>query len=169
MFLRRLLLASTLTLIGVPGMVFADAIGVQSTPSLYALPYSPASSPFEAFEWTPLEFAAFQAYGGDFANVRKPVAHIYFFEVPFAPGALRGPDDELVMGPAGGPQALLNIPFFEALPYSPQRWYDESLEYRAADDTAGTEAVPEPSVLALIGLGMLGASHRLRRRWQSQR
>ena len=56
--------------------------------------YSASSSPFEAFEWTPLDLAAFNAYGGDFANVRKPVTPIYFYEDLTPPPAPPGPDDE---------------------------------------------------------------------------
>lgn len=155
--LRRLLLASALTLMTAP-LASADSIGFQAAPSPYGLHYSPSSSPFEAFEWTPLDYAAFQAYGGDFANVRRPVTPIYFFETPAVPSLQPGPDDELMM------RSLETFPYAEAMPKA-------SFEYMAAsmpgDDPP--PSIPEPGVLALIGAGMLGLSNRLRKHYQSQR
>jgi len=161
--LRRVLYASALTLLAVSPAP-ADTIGYQASPSPYGLHYSPSSSPFEAFEWTPLEFAAFQAYGGDFANIRKPVTPIYFLDTPFMPAAPAGPDDELVM------QALETVPYFETLPYYEQRSQAAFLlldEAPAEDENQST--IPEPGLLALIGIGMLGVSNRLRRHYRTQR
>lgn len=165
MLLRRLLCATALALTSA-SFVSADTIGYQASVSPYGLHYSPASSPFEAFEWTPLEFAAFQAYGGDFANVRKPVTRIYFFEDPFTPVGLPGPDDEMVMRALETLPYVENIPYYESLPQaSPQYVVDPPPPAGAAS----AAPIPEPGLLALIGLGMLGVSSRLRRHYHSQR
>src|SRR5687767_8545530 len=64
---RHALLA--LTLVATVGMPLrADSIVVSSEGAPYGPLYSASSSPFEEFEWTPLDFAAFSAYGGDFSN-----------------------------------------------------------------------------------------------------
>ena len=151
--LRRLIAACVLCL-GTAASSFADPLGHQNSPLPYGFRYSPSSSPFEAFEWTPLEFAAFSAYGGDFANLRKPVTPVYVFEEPFPPPGRPGPDDE---------QEILevqNLAYFEELPQAPR--------YLVLDEgpggDGGASAIPEPGVLALIGIGLLGASNRLRRR-----
>ena len=77
---RHALLALTLAVVGMP--LRADSIVVGSHRSPYGPLYSASSSPFEAFEWTPLDFAAFSAYGGDFSNVRRPVVPVTFFDDP---------------------------------------------------------------------------------------
>lgn len=164
--LRRLLCASALTLLAVP-CALADPIGHQAAPSPYGLHYSPSSSPFEAFEWTPLEFAAFQAYGGDFANVRKPVTPLYFFETPFTPAVQAGPDDELVMRSLETLPYVENIPYYEQLPRTSSSYLAAAAP--APDQSTGDSSIPEPGLLALIGVGMLGISSRLRRHYQSQR
>lgn len=162
--LRRVLLASALTLLAV-SPVPADTIGYQASPSPYGVHYSPSASPFEAFEWTPLEFAAFQAYGGDFANIRKPVTPIYFLELPFTPDLPPGPDDELVIRGFEPPPHLENLPYFEPMPQA-STLYVSDLPL-VADESAST--IPEPGLLALIGIGMLGVSNRLRRHYRAQR
>lgn len=157
--LRRVMLASVLSL-GLAANTFADSMGYQNGQSPYSLSYSASSTPFEAFEWTPLDFAAFSAYGGDFANVRKPVMRITFVEDPFTPPAPAGPDDEQAVVFGFQPYS---VPYFESLPQ------ESSLQYQELD-AAGPDrdsTIPEPGVLALIGLGLLGASSRLRRAYRS--
>jgi hypothetical protein len=51
--------------------------------------YSPGAVDFEDIEWTPLEFAAFSAYGGYFANIRRPrfetpLPNLFFQEPDFS-------------------------------------------------------------------------------------
>lgn len=162
--LRRVLFASALTLLAVSPAP-ADTIGYQASGSPYGLQYSPSASPFEAFEWTPLEFAAFQAYGGDFANIRKPVTPIYFLELPFTPGLPAGPDDELVMRSPEPLPFLENIPYYEPMARASRLSVGD---VPLADDAAPS-SIPEPGLLALIGIGMLGVSNRLRRHYRSQR
>ena len=151
--LRRLILASALCL-GLAHNSFADSIAYQNGQSPYSLPYSASSSPFEAFEWTPLDLAAFAAYGGDFVNVRKPVTQIAIVE-SFAPPPPPGPDDEQVVFAA---MTTHSFPYFEGLPQA--SW----VEPQADEDTA---PIPEPGALLLIGLGLLGASSRLRRAYRT--
>jgi hypothetical protein len=162
--LRRVLFASALTLLAVSPAP-ADTIGYQASVSPYGLQYSPSASPFEAFEWTPLEFAAFRAYGGDFANIRKPVTPIYFLELPSAPGLPNGPDDELVMRSSEPLPFLENIPYYEPRAQASMLYVSDL----PLADEASPSSIPEPGLLALIGVGMIGLSNRLRRRYQSQR
>lgn len=160
--LRRLTLACALTLAVTPG-ASADTIGHQNGQMPYGFPYSPSSSPFEAFQWTPLEFAAFAAYGGDFANVRKPVTPVHIFEEPYLPSGRPGPDDEQE------PVELMNVAFFEDMPDAPRYLvlYDAPTDDQA-NEAAVPGTIPEPGTLALIGIGLLGVSRRLRRRYQTR-
>lgn len=143
--MRRLFLAVVLSLVVIRPS-FADSIGI----------YSPSSQPFEAFDWTPLDLAAFAAYGGDFANVRKPVEHIRFFETSFLPTEMRGPEDvqaALRFLPLGGAPPQFH---FEELPVAGRgASYDEL--------PVGKSAIPEPASAMLVGLGLLGVSSRMRR------
>jgi hypothetical protein len=158
--LRRVMLSCALSL-GLAASASAGSIGPQDAGLPYGFLYSPSSSPFEAFEWTPLDFAAFSAYGGDFANVRRPVTPITFFEEPFQPPQPPGPDDEL------GSMSFLSIAVFEPTPFASSLAF-EALPGESEGDPALQEAaVPEPGTLALIGLGLLGASARLRRTFKS--
>ncbi len=150
---RHVLLALTVTLL--TGMVAkADSIGTGTAAAPNGFVYSDSALPFEAFEWTALDLAAFHAYGGDFANVRRPVTPVFFLlddplasaSAPHEPGA----DDE-----QRGLRALVSRGSFDPLPEGPT--YDVSLA--VADDSD----VPEPGALLLVGLGLLGASRRLRR------
>ncbi len=153
--LRPLILACALA-VGVATSASADSMGAQSNGLPYGFLYSPSSSPFEAFEWTPMDFAAFSAYGGDFANVRRPVTPLVFTVDPLAPPELQGPDDEQI-----GLQRL-SVPFFEPLPQVPYRITYQQLPEE--DDTPSS--IPEPGALALIGIGLLGLSSRLRRAYR---
>jgi hypothetical protein len=150
--LRQAFLALTMSLVvGMPAV--AGPIGFGSGTSPYGPLYSASSSPFEAFEWTPLDFAAFSAYGGDFANVRRPVTPIYFVEELGPPPAPPGPDDEQAF------MRQFNVPTFEELP---------SMSAMTFDAMSRTEPIPEPGALMLIGLGLLGASTRLRRAYRNR-
>lgn len=162
--LRRVILACALSL-GMCASAVAGPIGPQAAGLPYGFMYSPSASPFEAFEWTPLDFAAFSAYGGDFANVRRPVTRVTFIEDALVPPQPQGPDDEQ--------EALqvLSMPAFEQLPYATgARLSFEELPGESPDQNDFQEtAVPEPGALALIGLGLLGASARLRRAYQTSK
>lgn len=142
--LRRLMMAGMLTA-GLAVPAAAETMGPSSPYGSAVFPYSPTASPFESFAWTPLDFAAFAAYGGDFANIRKPVAPVSFFldPGPAAPGA-PGPDDE---------QEMM---FARAL--APAAFLEESEAY----------SVAEPGILALAGAALVGLSARLRRRYAGQ-
>lgn len=157
--LRHAFLAVTLTLaLGMPAL--ADTMGPGAGQLPRGFLYSAASSPFEAFEWTPLDFAAFSAYGGDFANVRRPVERILFFEDPYLPSGERGPEDEQ------DALRLQTVAYFEELPAAgPQQFvYDEL-------PVAGPEAlssIPEPGIAMMVGIGLLGLSSRLRRSYRQR-
>lgn len=115
--------------------------------------YSPGAVDFEDIEWTPLEFAAFSAYGGYFANIRRPR-----FETPLPNLFFQEPDfsleDEVKI------QANVSgVPTFMPLPEGFQAFSMMSVP----DDEEQTP-VPEPGALALIGVGLLAASRSLRRR-----
>ena len=131
----------------------ADTIVVGANYSPYGPMYSPSSQPFEAFEWTPLDFAAFSAYGGDFANVRRPVAPVTFFEDPMTPAGVQGPEDEQVV------LQFLASPYLEELPAGMSQAYHEVVP---ADVSEAAPSIPEPGALMLVGLGLLGLSRRLR-------
>ncbi len=153
--LRRIIPASALVL-AVATSAFAGSIGAQSGAVLpYGFMYSPSSSPFEAFEWTPLDFAAFAAYGGDFANVRKPVSPIYFAAEPLLPSEPPGFEDEQ------GTLQMLSMPRFEGFSAGEARM--AFMMMAAPPPEEPENPVPEPGTLALIGIGLLGASARLRR------
>ena len=151
---RHVLLA--LTLVAIVGMpVRADSIGVGSHRSPYGPLYSASSSPFEAFEWTPLDFAAFSAYGGDFSNVRRSVVPVFFFDDAMQPAVEPGPEDEQV-----NIRLLSALPFFEEFPAAMLKdVHDEEL---VADVTDAVPSIPEPGALMLVGLGLLGLSRRVR-------
>ena len=152
--MRRLFLALFLFVL-VAGPAKADPIG---TTGALGPTYSASSLPFEAFQWTPLDLAAFAAYGGDFANVRKPVERIRLIEDPFKPAGPSGPEDEVDAVKALFLQAPPQQFHFEELPVAGGRLaYDEL-------PVSGLAAVPEPASAMLVGLGLLGMSTRLRSR-----
>lgn len=115
--------------------------------------YSPGAQDFEQFEWTPLEFAAFSAYGGYFANVRQPR-----FETPlpdlFVEPELFGFEDEVKFAANVQPGPTF-LPQPSAFPTSAPMTF--------VGEEPGDE-VPEPGMLALIGGGLLVGSRVLRRR-----
>ena len=151
--LRHALLALTLSLVvGLP--LRADTIVAGSHQSPYRPLYSPSSAPFESFEWTPLDFAAFSAYGGDFSNLRRPVVPGTFFDDPMQPAIEPGPEDEQVN------IRLSALPFFEELPAAMLK--DIRDEDLVADAPDAVPSIPEPGALMLVGLGLLGLSRRVR-------
>jgi hypothetical protein len=148
---RHAFFALTLTVLaGMP--LRADTVVIGSY-SPYGPLYSASSAPFESFEWTPLDFAAFSAYGGDFANVRRPVAPVTFFEDPMTPPDAQGPEDEQVN------LRLRTSLFFEELPAGMTQDFHEELP---ADVSEAAPSIPEPGALVLVGLGLLGLSRRVR-------
>lgn len=150
--LRHVLLGLTLSvMVGTAASAGPIEFG---TPNPYGPTYSPSSSPFEAFQWTPLDFAAFSAYGGDFANVRRPVTPIYFFEDPVQPPAEQGPDDEQAVA------RLFTVPYYEPQPLM--------LGSFSVEQSTEPDPVPEPGTLMLVGLGLLGASTQLRRVYRNR-
>jgi hypothetical protein len=152
---RHTFLAAILTLVlGLPAA--ANTIGPASGQLPTGFLYSPSSSPFEAFDWTSLDFAAFAAYGGDFANVRRPAEQIFFFEDQYLTSATTGPEDEQHL------LFLQAMPYVEELPAeSPQFVYDEQPE--ASD---ALPSIPEPGIAMMVGIGLLGLSHRIRRSYR---
>jgi hypothetical protein len=150
--LRHALLAVTMSLVvGLP--LRADTIVIESTQSPYGPMYSPTSQPFEAFEWTPLDFAAFAAYGGDFSNVRRPVMPVTFFEDPMTPADGPGFEDEQIAF------RMRALPFFEELPAAMPQDFQEA---PPADVSEAAPSIPEPGALILVGIGLLGISRRVR-------
>ena len=118
--------------------------------------YSPGAVDFEDIDWTPLDFAAFSAYGGYFANVRQPrfetpLPQLFFEEPGF------GIEDEVKMQT----NVLISqtfVPFFGPLAFSVL-----SLDDLDQDLPQGA-SVPEPGTLALVGIGLLAVARSLRRR-----
>jgi hypothetical protein len=149
---RHALLALTLSLaVGMP--VAAATIVAASYQSPYGPLYSPSSAPFESFDWTPLDFAAFSAYGGDFSNVRRPVMPVTFFEDPMTPPDFQGIEDEQVA------LRLFASPYFEELPAALPPDFGQ---LPPADVLEAAPSIPEPTALLLVGVGLLGLSRRLR-------
>ena len=142
--LRQALLVITLPAVAVLPAA-AEPISFDTPSAPYGAPFAPSSSPFESFEWTPLDWGAFNAYGGDFLNVRRPVTPFHFFEEP-APN--NGPDDEMVFFRAP------ELTFFEE---------PAVVMSFAAQPMSSQIPVPEPGTLLLIGLALLGASTQARR------
>ena len=153
---RHALLALTLTMLS--GLAAtADTIGPAGTAASPGFTYSASSSPFESFEWTSLDLAAFYAYGGDFANVRRPVSPIIFFEDPLLAPAQPGPEDEQT-----GLRMMASHPYFDDS--APKLIFEEL----PAASQSSVSDVPEPGMFLLVGLGLLGASHRLRRSYNAR-
>ena len=132
----------------------ADTIVVGSNYSPYGPLYSPSSQPFEAFDWTPLDFAAFSAYGGDFSNVRRPVTPVPVFSDTMLPPDVQGPEDEQVF------LRLIALPFFEELPAGMPQDFQEGPPADVSE--AAPSSIPEPGVLLLVGIGLLGLSRHVR-------
>ena len=153
---RHTFLAATLTLVlGLPAA--ADTIGPAANQLPKGFSYSPSALPFEAFEWTSLDFAAFSAYGGDFANVRRPAEQIFFFEEQYLPPGPTGPEDEQEL------LFLQPMPFIEEVPAeSPQFAYDEL----PVGESEALSSIPEPGIAMMVGLGLLGLSRRIRRSYR---
>ena len=148
--------------IAVPAFVATLALAgtAQAGPIDWQQPYftySPGAVDFEDIEWTPLDFAAFSAYGGYFANVRQPR-----FETPLPELFVQ----ELDFGIEDEVKVLANVlsyqtfvPFLSASVY-PLTHLDDPFDEPPPQGTP----VPEPGTLALVGIGLLAASRSLRRR-----
>ena len=152
MFKHLVRTALVLTLAQV-SVVHAETIGWQQP----YFTYSPGAVDFEDIEWTPLEFAAFSAYGGYFANIRRPrfetpAPHLIFQDADF------GIEDEVKINAnvLAGPTFMPQIEGFQVFAMSSPLELEEEISQDAS--------VPEPGLLALIGIGLLGASRSLRRR-----
>lgn len=117
--------------------------------------YSPGAVDFEDIDWTPLDFAAFSAYGGYFANVRQPrfetpLPQLFFLEPDF------GIEDEVKIQ-VNGLMAQTFVPSFTPLAFS-------AINLDGDEDQTPGPSVPEPGTLALVGVGLLAVSRSLRRR-----
>lgn len=115
--------------------------------------YSPGAVDFEDIEWTPLEFAAFSAYGGYFANVRRPK-----FETPLPQLFFQTPD----FGMEDEFQFQANVSMLPT--FLPQDAVFQGLSLTSLPDEEQQTSVPEPGTLALVGVGLLAVSRSLRRR-----
>lgn len=117
--------------------------------------YSPGAVDFEDISWTPLDFAAFSAYGGYFANVRQPR-----FETPLPQLFFQEPDfgiEDEVKIQANGLMAQTFVPLFAPFAFA-------SIDLNGDGDLPPGPSVPEPGTLALVGVGLLAVSRSLRRR-----
>lgn len=148
MTVSRAVLACTL-LFGTAAGATAGPIGPDTVPPPTFV-YSPGAVPFESFDWTPLDLAAFAAYGGDFANIRRPESGLGGLLDPLDPPANAGPEDEYRL------YLVASFPNFEDV-----RFEDSPLLLQEQEDT---QSIPEPGALALVGAGLLAVSHTLRRR-----
>ena len=152
---KQLFGTSVLALTVLSGTAHADSIGWQQPQPYFT--YSTGALAFEHLSWSPLDFAAFAAYGGYFANVRRPE----FETAPpvFQPLATYGIDDEFSL--------LMDIQFTPTVTFMPSEGAFQSLEFDDPADSPQSAAIPEPGTLALVGLGLLGLSRQLRRRRQA--
>ena len=158
---RHVLLAVTLCAVAaIPAKADTIVVGSHQSQSPYGPLYSASSMPFEAFDWNALDFAAFAAYGGDFANVRRPVLPATLFDDPMLPGAAPGPEDEQVS------LWLRSLPLLEELPADMPHQFN--MEELPVDVSEVAPSIPEPGALMLVGLGLLGISRRLRRSFQTR-
>lgn len=138
---------AVVAMLGFAGTTQAAPIGAQQP----YFTYSPGAVDFEEIAWTPLDYAAFTAYGGYFANVRQPrvdtpLPQLFFQNADF------GIEDEVNVQ-ANVFKSPTFVPAFALASVTTQ---DEA----EADATS----VPEPGTLALVGIGLLAGSRSLRRR-----
>lgn len=138
------------------GTAHADTIGWQQPPQPPQpyFTYSTGALAFEHISWTPLDFAAFAAYGGYFANVRRPE---FETAVPtFQPLDTYGIDDEFSL--------LMDLQFTPTPTFMAAEGAFESLAFDDPSEPSRSAAIAEPGTLALVGLGLLALSRQLRRR-----
>lgn len=117
--------------------------------------YSPGAVDFEDIAWTPLDLAAFNAYGGYFANVRRPRPGNPVPD-PFLAVVDHGFEDEVLIQ-AKTPVVPTFLPVgavFEPFTLTP---------FANDPDPDPNAPVPEPGTLALVGIGLLAASRTVRR------
>jgi hypothetical protein len=137
-------------------LALVAAVPAQAGPMAWQQPYftySPGAVDFEDIEWTPLEYAAFSAYGGYFANIRRPRNETPLPEL-FLPLAVFMVEDEV----------KIQANAFIVPTFIPIDGGFQAYGLTTAPDEPETTSVPEPGMLALIGAGLLAASRSLRRR-----
>lgn len=133
------------------GTAQAGPIGVQQP----YFTYSPGAVSFEDIQWTPLEYAAFSAYGGYFANIRRPR-----FETPLPQFSFPEPE----FGVEDEVKIYANV--FAVPTFIPQAdaFKPNMLAMSFSEPPDQPDAVPEPGTLALVGVGLLAVSRGLRRK-----
>ena len=146
--IKRLTCAAFMVLVA-SSSSFAGPIGWQQP----FFTYSPGAVAFEDIAWTPLELAAYEAYGGYFANIRRPQ-----FETPI-PELFVGTMDFSIEDEVGMAPKTSLVPTFLSQEYAFAGFAIASAPPPPQQDVP----VPEPSILALVGSGLLLGSRALRR------
>lgn len=155
--LSRAVRAATLCLVlASASPAAAGPMGSGSVHVASGLVYSPGAAPFESFAWTPLDFAAFGAYGGDFANVRAPLGAVPVVAESLDPPLPPAPEDEQQMTMEALFTRMYVEPFLATAPFVGDQQHSSA--------QVVPTSIPEPGALALVGMGLLAASCALRGR-----